>query len=751
MDEMKNMLKRRKHVIYAFLFNFAIAFFAFIGIIIKNSGLFTLWRDYNEQGIPIMMLMNESIKNGSIWWNWNIDLGSDFIGATSSVYPLGSPFFWITLLFSKNAYPYLGGWMYMIKYAVGGVTSYIYLSGFVKEKKYAVIGSALYAFSGFQATNLVFNSYHDVVAFFPLLLIGIEKITAENKKGILAFAVFLNAIVSYYFFIQEVIFIVIYFIVKNGIKKWEKIRECIIEGAIGIAMAAFILFPALSLLFGNPRIGNRIEVGEWFNISIRYILQLFRVFFFPAEMMGTPSCIYQGDWSSWSAYLPMIGVSLTIAYILKNKKDWISRLIITLWGFCCIPLFNSIFNMFSSSNYHRWYFMLVLIMCLASISVMEKKEQYNTALVTFVIFLVMSTMLAAFPWIHENKLELIYYPQNFYFLSFVGLAGIAITFIIFAFIQNSKTFFVVIALFTAVFSALTTGNMCISYHNNEEKPSQEYYSELMLKSNIETPDARYRFLTSDNTITMTAPLCGIGSFFSTVNDSIFEFWKSLGKERYVRCPEVPYGINELLSVKYEISTEKTTDVGLVQQIESNGKSIYVYEREHAIPIGSVYHTYMLKSEYDMIENKNVIMLQTLVIPDEKEVYVKDYLSHCENTEEFVLEELILEREAEGSDKLTRNKNGFESYISCGEKGYAYFSVPFSHNWHAYVNGKSVEIINTNGMMTIPVGEGDNEIVFLYKSKEFFAGSIMSLFAVCIFCLYTGIIPLKKLKKVFKNN
>ena len=181
MDVMKNMLKRRKYVIYAFLFNFLIAFFAFIGIIIKNSGLFTLWRDYNEQAIPIMMLMNESIKNGNIWWNWNIDLGSDFIGATSSVYPLGSPFFWLTLLFSKNAYPYLGGWMYIIKYAVGGVTSYIYLSGFVKEKKYAVIGSALYAFSGFQATNLVFNSYHDVVAFFPLLLIGIEKITVENK------------------------------------------------------------------------------------------------------------------------------------------------------------------------------------------------------------------------------------------------------------------------------------------------------------------------------------------------------------------------------------------------------------------------------------------------------------------------------------------------------------------------------------------------------------------------------------------
>lgn len=69
--KIKGMLKKHKYVIFVFWFNFAIAFFAFAGIIIKNSGLFTLWRDYNEQGIPIMMLMNESIKSGNIWWNFS--------------------------------------------------------------------------------------------------------------------------------------------------------------------------------------------------------------------------------------------------------------------------------------------------------------------------------------------------------------------------------------------------------------------------------------------------------------------------------------------------------------------------------------------------------------------------------------------------------------------------------------------------------------------------------------------------------
>lgn len=744
----KRMFDRHKYIIIVFLLNFIIALLSFVGIMIKNDGLFTLWRDYNEQQIPVMMLMNDSIKSGNVWWNWNIDLGSDFIGAMS-VCSVASPFFWLTLLFPKNAYFYLGSWLFMIKYTVAGITSYIYLARFVKEKKYAVIGSVLYAFSGFQATNLVFNTFHDVVALFPLMLIGIEKITEEKKKGFLAVAVLLNAITYYYFFVQEVIFITIYFVAKNGIKKWREIRDCFIEGIIGTAMAGFVLVPALSLMFGNPRIGSRLGFSEWFNVGTRYMLQLARAFCFPAEMMGTPSCIYQGDWSSWSAYLPMIGISLVIAYILKKKNDWVCRLIITMWIFCCIPLLNSVFNLFLSSNYHRWYFMLVLIMCLASIRVMEEREQYHAGRVVSLILILMCVMIAVFPWWHENKFELIYYPKNFYVLSIVGIAGVAFTLIIFTFIRKERIYFASLVLLTSVFSIVTTGYMCVSYQNNAEQTPQDYYSSIKLNQNIKMPDERYRFLTHDNAVTMTVPISGTGSFYSSVNGSIFDFWKALGKERSVRTPDAPYGTEELLSVKYEISMGKRETGKLIQQIESDGRSIYIYERENAVPIGSVYHTYILKSEYDSMEAEkgSLIMLQTLVIPDEEEIYVKDCLSHCENIEELPLEELILEREAESSEKLTRNKKGFKAYISCGEKGYAYFSVPFSQNWHVYVNGKSVDIIDTNGMMAIPVGEGDNEIVFSYMSKEFLAGSILSLFAVCIFCLYIGIIPFKKFSKV----
>ena len=77
----------------------------------------------------------------------------------------------------------------------------------------AVIGALLYAFSGFQTINLEFNHFHDVVAVFPLLLWGIENIDEKKKRPAFIIAVAINCLINYFFFIQSVVFMLIYFIV----------------------------------------------------------------------------------------------------------------------------------------------------------------------------------------------------------------------------------------------------------------------------------------------------------------------------------------------------------------------------------------------------------------------------------------------------------------------------------------------------------------------------------------------------------
>ena len=151
--------------IQVFVLGYFVAMLSFLVLLIRGDGIFTLGNDFNEQQIPFHMLANRAVKSGNIGWNWSIDLGSNFIGAFG-FYLMGSPFAWISFLFSAEHYPYVTGWLYMAKYAVAAVCAYSYLKRFT-GKKYAALGAMLYAFAGFQSVNLIFHHFHDAVAFFP--------------------------------------------------------------------------------------------------------------------------------------------------------------------------------------------------------------------------------------------------------------------------------------------------------------------------------------------------------------------------------------------------------------------------------------------------------------------------------------------------------------------------------------------------------------------------------------------------------
>ena len=109
---------------YAFYINFIIGCFIFIPYIIAGKGVFVLSDDFNFQQIPFTMLCNDAIKSGNIFWNWSIDLGSPLI-ESMSFYVLGSPMFWLSLLFPSIAYPYLVGWLYILNYSLAGLFSYM--------------------------------------------------------------------------------------------------------------------------------------------------------------------------------------------------------------------------------------------------------------------------------------------------------------------------------------------------------------------------------------------------------------------------------------------------------------------------------------------------------------------------------------------------------------------------------------------------------------------------------------------------
>ena len=176
---MKKIIKNK--ALLSFLLSFLLGTIITLPWIITGKGMFSLVADYNFQQIPFNININNSIKEGSIFWTWYNELGSNFIG-TYSFYNLFSPFNMIGYLFPAKFFPYLAGILLILKYAVSGFTAYLFLQRYVKNKNYAVLGSLLYSFSGFQLTNVLFFHFHDVVAFFPLLLYSLDNLMYDDKK-----------------------------------------------------------------------------------------------------------------------------------------------------------------------------------------------------------------------------------------------------------------------------------------------------------------------------------------------------------------------------------------------------------------------------------------------------------------------------------------------------------------------------------------------------------------------------------------
>ena len=137
------------------------------------------------------------------------ELGANFI-ASYSFYLLFSPFFWLTLPFPSEMVPYLMAPLLMLKTVSMALISYFYIRRFVRTDEYAIIGSLCYAFSGFATYNIFFNHFHEAMVFFPLLLIGVEELVQNRRRGVFALAVAVNCIVNYWFFIGEVVFVVLY-------------------------------------------------------------------------------------------------------------------------------------------------------------------------------------------------------------------------------------------------------------------------------------------------------------------------------------------------------------------------------------------------------------------------------------------------------------------------------------------------------------------------------------------------------------
>lgn len=689
-----------------------------------GSPVFLYYGDYNAQQICFYENCIRMVQNGDFGWDWVTDMGSNFIGSYS-YYMLGSPFFWMMCIFPSTWAPYLMAPMYMVKYMVAAVIAYAYLQRFVKNKDYAVIGAMLYAFSGFQIYNTFFNQFHDVVAFFPLLLIGMEEYIQNDRKGLFAIAVTLNALINYFMFAGQVVFCVIYFLFRMPTKSFKvtvgKFFGLILEAVLGFLMSMFLFLPAAAALMGNDRISNSYlgTVSKIFEYleedkteqalnSLKTLFvwrnsgefywerygQIFESYFFPPDIPSRVNFFsgHETRWASISMYLPMFALSGVFAMFTVKKRRWLKGIIITLVIFSFIPLLNSMFFLFNSSYYARWLYMMIMMLTLATVVSLEDRRtkwRVPTAIMTFFCTAV------AFPlgliW-HENEsdfMELGYPPYRFRFWLYVAIAflGIALTAYIIRKYRGTKLFERAV-LFGVCGMTVLYG--CVHITNGKQySHSSTFLVDQCIEGEVILPDPHEEFYRIDfyrSSKISTLDNLGIywnyptiECFHTVVPPSIMEFYPVLGVTRNVgsRPESELYGLRAFTSTKYSFietskNKRKLNDDGSYTEahdaygfsyIESqNGYDIYV--NENYIPMGFAYTEFMTERDFEQAyskDNRDKMLCKYLVVPNETADYYSQFMTRVTLENKEKFSEEVFEESVEERRTMCCDEFNYTSY------------------------------------------------------------------------------------------
>lgn len=762
-----------------------ISFLFFLPFLIYDKGLFLYYGDFNVQQIPFYSLAHDTVQSGAMGWSWNTDLGSNFIGSYS-FYLLGSPFFWITLLFPSGAVPYLMAPLLMLKFALTAVTGYAYIGRFTKRAETAMFGGLLYAFTGFNLYNVFFNHFNEAVLVFPLLLIAMEELIVNNRRGGFALTVALCCIVNYYFFFGQVLFCVLYFFVRRGGQdfRWTLRQFCVlaIEAVIGLLLSMCLLLPSAYAVLGNPRTGDILTGFDMliYGNSQRYGLILSSLFF-PPDIPARPNFFPDSNakWSSVSLFLPVLSTCGVFAFFTGEKRHWAKTLLLTCFGICLIPVLNSAFSLFNYSYYARWFYMPLLIMAMVSCIALERHRSCFKAGIKWTALFMSAFLLIGILPKKENG-ELVWfslpsYPERFWVYFLIAVVGILFTCVLVILTPRHPKFRRYSSLIVGVMTIITscfmifTGKLA-SGVEVEENGERLYYNQVVNEALNGTdkftlpalPDEEfYRIDTFDelDNLGMFWRFPTINAFQSVVPASIMEYYDLIGGERGVASRPKPdlIGVRGLLSVRYRFISNSPVrnkvlepDVGFSYYDTQNGFEIY--QNDHFVPMGFTYDKQVSRSTFDSMGGfKDEILLRGILLEEEDAERFSDILPFLTLRETDYITRNDADyfedcdaRAASAVDRFAYDAGGFTSGITLDKENLVFFSVPWDQGWSAEVNGQPAEIVKANGgFMAVLCPAGENEIVFSYHTPGLIWGWLITAGGLLLFAGYLVLVRFQR--------
>ena len=472
---------------------------------------------------------------------------------------------------------------------------------------------------------------------------------------------------------------------------------------------------------------------------------------------------------------------------MNNLNNWFTLSLKIFFVIALIPGLNSMFTLFNESYYARWFFMPILLMCLATARTVEEDYDLSFGLKFTSIGVTVLALLSCLPnkVAKKNESASVTFDQlanvekelkwfsmcetPVVFWQYIAFSVICIL-LLYAYEHEKKKdskalkkIIISMVAFVILTSAVYINNTVeLTYIDSETYIDNT----INFKPDLDQEESfRITHINDNNSSNfgMLWNYMNAGCFHSIEPNESDDFYFNIkGVPRYMlstykTSDEYPcYG---LLSIKYIFNASTNDDLNVeIKQANLVGCSLYnkqgayyIYVNDNFIPFGFMYD-YCIDDETlnKYLDNnvkekryqyKQLAMLRALVLDDDDIEKYKEYITPLpENMLSGLGEKTYCsdcsDRRNESCTSFEYDSNGYRAEITTDRKGLVYFSVPCSNGWSAKVNGKDVEVIKAHyGLTAVAVERGENKIECSYETPGLKEGITVTIISVSLFLIY----------------
>lgn len=294
-------------------------------------------------------------------WDFSLGEGSDILGVLH-YYCIGDPLTVLSVFFPVRYTHYLYSFLGILRIYLAGIAfSALCFKTGIKNRLGVLCGALSYAFCGWALKNIVSDTYFlNPMIYFPLLILGVEKIIRKERPYLLILSVMVSALSNFYFFYMLAILTALYtclrvFFLRQEMKK-QRILLCFagIAGAslLGVMLSGIILLPILNVFLNNSRISLSRPLYPLYPLEYYKLLPSY---FFNIINTFSGHDIYGG-------FSVTVLLAIFSLFSHSKEKSFQKTLVLICLCFALFPVFGRFFNGMAITT-NRWFWACSLLFC----------------------------------------------------------------------------------------------------------------------------------------------------------------------------------------------------------------------------------------------------------------------------------------------------------------------------------------------------------------------------------------------------